>query len=73
MRFGRALLRKPKLLLADEPTGNLDDDNSEKVMELLMTLVNEEGSSLLYVTHSTEQAAQADERLKLHSGQLETA
>ena len=69
----RALLRKPKLLLADEPTGNLDDDNSEKVMELLMTLVNEEGSSLLYVTHSTEQAAQADERLKLHSGQLETA
>jgi ABC-type lipoprotein export system ATPase subunit len=69
----RALLRKPKLLLADEPTGNLDDENSGKVMELLMTLVDEEGGTLLYVTHSEEQAAQADERLRLHGGKLEPA
>lgn len=69
----RALLRQPKLLLADEPTGNLDDENSEKVMELLMTLVDQEGGTLLYVTHSDEQAAQADERLHLHSGKLEPA
>jgi ABC-type lipoprotein export system ATPase subunit len=69
----RALLRRPKLLLADEPTGNLDDENSEKVMDLLMKLVDEEGGTLLYVTHSDEQAAQADERLHLHSGKLEPA
>jgi ABC-type lipoprotein export system ATPase subunit len=69
----RALLLKPRLLLADEPTGNLDDENSERVMDLLMNLVDEEGGTLLYVTHSGEQAARADERLHLHSGKLEPA
>jgi ABC-type lipoprotein export system ATPase subunit len=69
----RALLRKPKLLLADEPTGNLDDENSSKVMDLLMKLVDEESGTLLYVTHNPEQAAQADARLRLHGGRLEPA
>jgi ABC-type lipoprotein export system ATPase subunit len=67
----RALARKPKLLLADEPTGNLDDENSDKVMALLMRLVDEEEGTLLYVTHSSEQAALADARLRLHGGKLE--
>ncbi len=67
----RALLRRPKLILADEPTGNLDDESSEKVMDLLVRLVNEERSTLIYVTHSLEQAALADEMWHLHSGILE--
>lgn len=67
----RALLRRPRFLLADEPTGNLDDENSVKVMELLVRLVEEEKSTLLYVTHSLELAALADEIWHLHSGILE--
>jgi len=67
----RALLRRPRLLLADEPTGNLDDENSVKVMELLVRLVEEEKSTLLYVTHSVELAGLADETWRLHSGILE--
>jgi putative ABC transport system ATP-binding protein len=67
----RALLRRPQLILADEPTGNLDDENSLKVMDLLVQLVREEGSTLVYVTHSTELAAMADEVWRLHSGILE--
>ncbi len=67
----RALLRRPQLLLADEPTGNLDDENSVKVMELLVRLVEEEKSTLIYVTHSVELASLADEMWRLHSGILE--
>jgi ABC-type lipoprotein export system ATPase subunit len=69
----RALLRRPRLLLADEPTGNLDDENSRRVMELLVQLVDEEEGTLLFVTHSAEHAALADERFRLHSGRLEPA
>ncbi len=67
----RALLRRPRLLLADEPTGNLDDEHGRRVMDLLMRLVREEGSTLIYVTHSRELAAQADATWRLHSGLLE--
>ena len=68
----RALSRKPKLLLADEPTGNLDDDNSEEVMDLLMKLVDEEGGTLLYVTHSERAGGARRRELSLHSGKLES-
>jgi ABC-type lipoprotein export system ATPase subunit len=68
----RALVRKPRLLLADEPTGNLDDQNGRLVMDLLLRLAREEGSTLVYVTHSTELASLADRRWVLHSGVLET-
>ena len=67
----RALLARPRLLLADEPTGNLDDDGSRNVMRLLLDLVRAEGSALVLVTHSREIAALADETRTLHSGLLE--
>ena len=67
----RALLRRPALLLADEPTGNLDDAAGEQVAELLLGLVREEGSALLLVTHSAELAVRADRTLRLHAGRLE--
>ena len=69
----RALLRRPALLLADEPTGNLDDETSAVVMSQMLELVAEEGSTLIYVTHSAEQAALADETWHLHSGVLESS
>jgi ABC-type lipoprotein export system ATPase subunit len=69
----RALIRSPRLLLADEPTGNLDDGHSRIVMGLLLRLAREEGSTLVYVTHSADLASLADERWVLHSGVLETS
>jgi putative ABC transport system ATP-binding protein len=68
----RALLRRPPLLLADEPTGNLDDDNSRLVMDLLFRLAKEDNTALLFVTHSPELAASADRILSLHSGRLQS-
>ena len=69
----RALLRRPRLLLADEPTGNLDDDGARGVMERLLGLARGEGSALVYVTHSRETAALADEVHELHGGRLDGA
>ena len=68
----RALLRRPQLLLADEPTGNLDDENGRLVMELMLSLVEEEGSTLIYVTHSRDFAGLADEVWHLQNGELDT-
>jgi ABC-type lipoprotein export system ATPase subunit len=69
----RALLRRPRLLLADEPTGNLDDAIGAVVMELMLRLAREEGSALVYVTHSREIAALAGARWRIHDGALEPA
>ncbi len=69
----RALLRRPRLLLADEPTGSLDDETGRAVMDLLLRLAREEGSTLVTVTHSRELAVRADRVWTLHSGELETA
>ncbi len=69
----RALLRRPALLLADEPTGNLDDASGEVVMRLMLDLARAEGSTLVYVTHSRDVAALADETWRMHSGILERA
>jgi ABC-type lipoprotein export system ATPase subunit len=67
----RALLPRPRLLLADEPTGNLDDDSSRQVMDLLLKLTREQKATLMFVTHSRELASLADEIWTLRSGQLE--
>ena len=67
----RALLRRPRLLLADEPTGSLDDASGQVVMDLMLQMVAEEGTTLVYATHSRELAAMADGTLWLHSGILE--
>jgi ABC-type lipoprotein export system ATPase subunit len=67
----RALLRRPGLLLAVEPTGNLDEETGRAVLDLLVGLARREGSAVLYVTHSAELAAAADRVWTLHSGALE--
>ena len=69
----RALLHRPRLILADEPTGNLDDENSWLVLELMLELVTRAKATLVYVTHSRELAARADEIWRIHSGVLDTA
>lgn len=68
--IARALLHRPKLVLADEPTGNLDGATSKSVIELLIELTRETGSSLLIVTHSQEMASYMDSRWLLQSGKL---
>lgn len=66
----RALLRGPALVLADEPTGSLDDRTGREVMDLLLDLTRAEGGALLYVTHSPELAARADRTWRLVDGRL---
>ena len=66
----RALINKPKLLLADEPTGNLDPATSDTVFDALMRLVQETGLSALIATHNLELAARMDRRVRLEEGRL---
>ncbi len=63
--MGRALVKSPKLILADEPTGNLDEKNSEDIMDLLFKLRKDTGSTLILVTHNRELASRCDETLEL--------
>jgi putative ABC transport system ATP-binding protein len=66
----RALVHDPELVLADEPTGNLDDDNAARVLELFTRLLRPAGKSLVMVTHSALAAAIGDRVLELHGGRL---
>lgn len=66
--IGRALASKPSLLLADEPTGNLDEHTADEVMHLVRDLVARSGCGLLMVTHSERLAAMLDRRVHLHAG-----
>jgi len=66
----RALINKPQLVFADEPTGNLDSENSRDVVELLVELQREYSTTLLMATHSREIADSADRILQLHDGRM---
>lgn len=68
--LARALLLGPALLLADEPTGNLDARAAQAVADLLFRLVRERGAGLLLATHDPELSARADTRLRLRGGRL---
>jgi ABC-type lipoprotein export system ATPase subunit len=67
----RALINKPKLVLADEPTGSLDRESSENLGQLLVKLNKEEGTTLIVVTHSIELAQLMDKVYNLKKGRLE--
>ena len=64
------MIREPKLLLCDEPTGNLDRDNAESVTSLLLDLDEREKRILIVVTHSSELADRLPKRMELESGTL---
>ena len=68
--IARALVRDPRLVLADEPTGNLDDATGASVMELLDSVTRGSARTLLLVTHSRELAALADRELAIEGGRL---
>lgn len=68
--IARALFSRPKLLLADEPTGNLDAENTREVLRLLRMMNEEYGVTLLVVTHSEEVAAVAKRRITFEAGRM---
>jgi putative ABC transport system ATP-binding protein len=68
--IGRALAARPGLILADEPTGNLDEAAAVRVMALMLGLVARTGASLLMVTHSDRLAGRLDRRVHLAAGRV---
>ncbi|GGY02218.1 ABC transporter ATP-binding protein [Litchfieldella qijiaojingensis] len=73
LAIGRALATRPALLLADEPTGNLDETSADEVLTLLLELVGDSGCALLMVTHSPRVAAPLDRCLRLSHGRIAEA
>ncbi len=71
--IARALINRPQILLADEPTGNLDRANAEEVLELLLKMREELGQTLLMVTHDPQIAKRADRVMFMENGELTTA
>jgi len=69
--IARALVHEPALLLADEPTGSLDNDTAETVLQLMLSKVREQKQTLIMVTHSEQLATCADRIFRLHRGELE--
>lgn len=71
--IARALCHEPTVLLADEPTGNLDDTSADAILALLDKLVRASGHTMLIATHSTHVASHCDRVLELHNGRLEAS
>jgi putative ABC transport system ATP-binding protein len=70
LAVARALVTEPLLILADEPTGNLDSGNGDQVMHLLRQLVDERGQTILMVTHNPSHAALADRLIRFRDGRV---
>ncbi|HXM41251.1 MAG TPA: ABC transporter ATP-binding protein [Bryobacteraceae bacterium] len=68
--LARAFMVRPPILLADEPTGNLDSENGRLVLDLLLSLNRQEGTTLVLVTHDQELADVADRRILLRDGRI---
>ncbi len=68
--IARALVGQPKLILADEPTGNLDSETGDAILDLLSSLPREQGAAVVLVTHDTRVARNADRVLSLRDGRL---
>jgi lipoprotein-releasing system ATP-binding protein len=70
--IARALINRPRILLADEPTGNLDSGNGQQIMQLLRDLNRSEGLTIVMVTHNLELVADTDRVVRLADGRIET-
>jgi len=70
--IARAIVTRPTVLLADEPTGNLDTHTSQEIMDLITTLNQEQGISILMVTHESDMAAYANRIVRLVDGRIES-
>ena len=68
--IARAIAMKPKLILADEPTGNLDSENSQMITDILFKYIKEESSSLIMVTHDLKLANKAKRKIKIRDGKI---
>ena len=71
MAIARALVARPSVVLADEPSGNLDQKTGEEVMELLFSLCDEHNTTLILVTHNEELTKRCDRALILKNGALQ--
>ncbi|MBC2769356.1 ABC transporter ATP-binding protein [Pusillimonas minor] len=69
--LARAFVVRPNVLFADEPTGSLDEQNGQKIIELMFALLKEQGATLVMVTHDPAVAARCDRELRLHAGSIE--
>ncbi len=69
--LARALINEPELIVADEPTGNLDDQTGEHIMQLLFDLNKSAGTTLILVTHDNDLASQCERTLRLQAGRLQ--
>jgi len=68
--LARAFMLRPPILMADEPTGNLDSENGRLVLELLLSLNKQEGTTMVLVTHDEALATNADRRILLRDGRI---